>query len=150
MLQVDATFENAESLQAVPRLVYALLRSPLLGPHPSGHPDTPTALRLLWSALPPEDLQTAVYPCLSSYQDPETQVSCCCCPSMLAPRIAGKERYDNSRESDSRESIVLPLNMQWNQIFLGFSKVNSSPEGLILSRLHNCVSSTFMLSALHL
>lgn len=149
MLQVDATFEDAESLQAVPRLVYALLRSPLLGPHPSGHPDTPTALRLLWSALPPEDLQTAVYPCLSSYQNPETQVSCCY-PCMLAPSIAGKERYDNSRASDSRESIVLPLSMQWIQIFLGFSKVNSSPEGLILSRLRNCVSSTFMLSVLHL
>ena len=74
-LQVDATFEDAESLQAVPRLVYALLRSPLLGPHPARHPDTPTALHLLWSALPPEDLQTAVYPCLSSYQDPDTQDS---------------------------------------------------------------------------
>ncbi|KAL3139738.1 hypothetical protein ABBQ38_004043 [Trebouxia sp. C0009 RCD-2024] len=72
-LQVDATFEDAENLQAMPRLVYALLRSPLLGSHPDLHPDTPTALHLLWSSLPPEDLQTAVYPCLSSYQDPDTQ-----------------------------------------------------------------------------
>ena len=59
----------------MPRLVYALLRSPLLGYHSGHHPDTRTSLRLLWSALPPEDLQTAVYPHLSSYQDPETQVS---------------------------------------------------------------------------
>ena len=77
-LQIDATFEDAENLQAIPRLVYALLRSPLLGPHPGLHPDTPTALHLLWSSLPPEDLQTAVYPCLSSYQDPDTQVSRIC------------------------------------------------------------------------
>lgn len=77
-LQVDATFEDAENLQAMPRLVYALLRSPLLGLHPDLHPDTPTALRLLWSSLPPEDLQTAVYPCLSSFQDPDTQVTHIC------------------------------------------------------------------------
>lgn len=77
-LQVDATFEDAESLQAMPRLVYALLRSSLLGPHPALHPDTPTALHLLWSSLPPEDLQTAVYPCLSSYQDPDSQVTHLC------------------------------------------------------------------------
>ncbi|KAL0031778.1 hypothetical protein WJX79_006935 [Trebouxia sp. C0005] len=71
--QVDATFEGAETLQAIPRLVYALLRSPMLSPHPSSHPDTRTSLHLLWSSLPPEDLQTAVYPHLSSYQDPDTQ-----------------------------------------------------------------------------
>ncbi|DBB07884.1 TPA: hypothetical protein ACH3X3_009279 [Trebouxia sp. C0006] len=72
-LQVDATFEGAETLQAIPRLVYALLRSPMLSPHPDHHPDTRTSLHLLWSSLPLEDLQTAVYPHLSSYQDPDTQ-----------------------------------------------------------------------------
>ena len=75
MWQIDATFEGAETLQALPRLVYALLRSPLLGEHPHHHPDTRTAVHLLWSSLPAEDLQTAVYPCLSSYQDPDTQVN---------------------------------------------------------------------------
>lgn len=96
-LQMDATFESAESLQAVPRLVYALLRSPLLGPHPGRHPDTPTALHLLWSSLPPEDLQTAVYPCLSSYQDPDTQVGRCY-PSLLAAGIAGPDKYSSIKE----------------------------------------------------
>lgn len=76
LLQVDATFEGAETLQVIPRLVYALLRSPLLGPpQPAGrHPDTRTSLQMLWASLSPEDLQTAVYPRLSSYQDPHTQV----------------------------------------------------------------------------
>ena len=75
LVQIDATFEDAETLQAMPRLVYALLRSPLLGEHPGRHPDTRAALHALWSALPPEDLQTAIYPRLSSYQDPNTQAS---------------------------------------------------------------------------
>lgn len=76
LLQVDATFEGAETLQVIPRLVYALLRSPLLGPPqpPGRHPDTRTSLQMLWASLSPEDLQTAVYPHLSSYQDPDTQV----------------------------------------------------------------------------
>lgn len=75
-MQVDAMFEEAEALQALPRAVYALLRSPLLSHHPKAHPDMRTHLGLLWASLPPEDLWIAVYPHLSSYQDPNTQVGC--------------------------------------------------------------------------
>lgn len=75
-MQVDAIFEEAEALQALPRAVYALLRSPLLSQHPEAHPDMRTSLCLLWAALPPQDLCIAIYPHLSSYQDPDTQVCC--------------------------------------------------------------------------
>ncbi len=60
----------------------------MLSPHPDHHPDTRTSLHLLWSSLPLEDLQTAVYPHLSSYQDPDTQVClplCCPLPEDLTP-----------------------------------------------------------------
>lgn len=76
--QVDATFEDAEALQAIPRAVYALLRSPMLSHRSEAHPDLRTSLSLLWASLPPQDLWTAIYPHLSSWQDPETQVSYCC------------------------------------------------------------------------
>ena len=58
----------------MPRLVYGLLRSPVLTQAPGHHPDLHTALRLLWTALPPEELRRAVYPLLSSYTTPDVQV----------------------------------------------------------------------------
>jgi len=45
-------FEAVEALQAVPRLAYGLLRSPLLVRRPGDHPDASTAARLLWVRLP--------------------------------------------------------------------------------------------------
>ncbi len=58
----------------MPRLVYGLLRSPVLTQAPGHHPDLHTALRLLWTALPPEELRRAVYPLLSSFTTPDVQV----------------------------------------------------------------------------
>ncbi len=75
MPQVDAEFTAAESLQALPRHAFALLRSPLLTPaRPGQHPDLRAAQLALWAALPPRELRAAVYPSLSSFSDPDTQV----------------------------------------------------------------------------
>ena len=63
-------------------------RSPLLAPTvPSGesgggghqHPDLAIFIRHLWTCLPPADLHTAVYPALSSWSTPDTQVCVCVC-----------------------------------------------------------------------
>ena len=79
--QVDAEFAGAEQLQPLPRLAYALLRSPLLPLPGSGqgrlnrrvqHPDAAAAARHLWARLPPADLRCALYPTLSSFSDPDT------------------------------------------------------------------------------
>ncbi len=72
--QPDVSFDAVEALQPVPRLVYGLLRSPVLTQAPGHHPDLHTALRLLWTALPPEELRRAVYPLLSSFTTPDVQV----------------------------------------------------------------------------
>ena len=73
---MDAEFARAEPLQPLPRLVYALLRSPLLPEQPRlngrAHPDAPAALRHLCASLPPRDLRCALYPTLSSFADPDT------------------------------------------------------------------------------
>lgn len=65
----DVTFEGAPSLQLLPRLVYALVRSPLLEATEQHHPDLRAALHHLWTALPPDELACAVYPRLASYSD---------------------------------------------------------------------------------
>lgn len=65
----DVTFESAASLQLLPRLVYALVRSPLLEASDKHHPDLRASLHHLWTALPPEELACAVYPRLASYAD---------------------------------------------------------------------------------
>eukprot|EP00195_Chlamydomonas_chlamydogama_P017072 CAMPEP_0202896248 /NCGR_PEP_ID=MMETSP1392-20130828/5266_1 /ASSEMBLY_ACC=CAM_ASM_000868 /TAXON_ID=225041 /ORGANISM="Chlamydomonas chlamydogama, Strain SAG 11-48b" /LENGTH=777 /DNA_ID=CAMNT_0049581523 /DNA_START=303 /DNA_END=2636 /DNA_ORIENTATION=+ len=71
--QVDLNFVEAPPLQRLPRLVYALLRSPLLAPPaPGQHPDLTAFIEHLWACLPPQELITAVYPVLSSYSDPDT------------------------------------------------------------------------------
>ena len=87
--QVDAEFTNAEQLQPLPRLVYALLRSPLLASEwrliRRAHPDAPAALRHLWAGLPPRDLRCAVYPTLSSFSDPDTLVRSLAAAATVAP-----------------------------------------------------------------
>jgi hypothetical protein len=84
--QVDVAFEAAEALQPLPRLAFALLRSPLLaeaaggagaGAGAGGHPDAAAAARHLWAALPPGELRRAVYPALASYSDADTQARGC-------------------------------------------------------------------------
>lgn len=71
---MDAEFAGSEALQSLPRLVYALLRSPLLTDVKQQHPDLRTAICHLWASLPPRELRTAVYPLLSSFSNPDTLV----------------------------------------------------------------------------
>lgn len=73
--QVDAEFAGSEALQPLPRLVYALLRSPLLTVLKQQHADVRTAICHLWASLPPQELRTAVYPLLTSFSNPDTLVS---------------------------------------------------------------------------
>lgn len=74
-LQPDLDFAEVPALQRLPRLVYALLRSPLLASPPEGqHPDLTPFMRHLWASLPPSELQAAVYPSLSSWLGTDTVV----------------------------------------------------------------------------
>ncbi|GIL48469.1 hypothetical protein Vafri_4983 [Volvox africanus] len=69
---VDLHFSQAPQLAPLLRLVYALLRSPLLAPFAEGqHPDLTAFLRHLWSGLPPPELVRAVYPVMQSYITPD-------------------------------------------------------------------------------
>jgi len=77
--EVDVTFEDCAALQPIARLVYVLLQSPLLSVAVRGdttsshHPDLRCFLQNLWAKLPPQDLQRAVYPALSSWSTPDQQ-----------------------------------------------------------------------------
>ncbi|CAN1252114.1 Protein transport protein Sec24A [Linum perenne] len=72
--QVDVAFSQCPQLQPIPRLVFALLRNPLLLFHEEGvHPDYRIYLQCLFSALEPSSLHRAVYPVLSSYSTPDKQ-----------------------------------------------------------------------------
>lgn len=74
MNKLDATFSHYPKLQVLPRLVFALMRSPLLQFHEEGvHPDYRIYLQCLFSALEPSSLLRAVYPVLSSYSSPDKQ-----------------------------------------------------------------------------
>ena len=92
-LQIDPAFEDCEAIQALPRLVYALLRSPLLSICPGQHPDARASLQQLWTCLQPLELRRAVYPLLSSYMDPDTEAgiawagTCTLLTQMLPPPI---------------------------------------------------------------
>ncbi|XP_038723102.1 protein transport protein Sec24-like At3g07100 isoform X2 [Tripterygium wilfordii] len=71
---VDAAFSQCPQLQPLPRLVFALLRNPLLRFHEEGvHPDYRIYLQCLFSALEPSSLHRAVYPVLTSYSTPDTK-----------------------------------------------------------------------------
>ncbi|KAG6496507.1 hypothetical protein ZIOFF_044374 [Zingiber officinale] len=72
--RVDVAFSQCPQLQSMPRLIFALLRNPLLGLHEEGiHPDYRIYLQCLFSALEPASLQLAVYPLLASYTTPDKQ-----------------------------------------------------------------------------
>ncbi|KAH7302474.1 hypothetical protein KP509_23G074800 [Ceratopteris richardii] len=74
MNKLDVTFSHYPKLQALPRLVFALMRNPLLRPHEEGvHPDYRIYLQCLFSALEPGSLLRAIYPVLSSYSSPDKQ-----------------------------------------------------------------------------
>lgn len=71
---IDAGFSQCPQLQSLPRLIFALLRNPLLRFHEEGvHPDYRIYLQCLFSALEPSSLSRAVYPLLSSYETPDKQ-----------------------------------------------------------------------------
>ncbi|KAL2240072.1 protein transport protein SEC24 [Sesamum indicum] len=71
---VDVSFTQCPQLQPLPRLVFALLRNPLLRFHEEGvHPDYRIYLQCLFSALEPSSLTRAVYPLLASYDTPDKQ-----------------------------------------------------------------------------
>ncbi|KAK6144200.1 hypothetical protein DH2020_021020 [Rehmannia glutinosa] len=70
----DVAFTQCPQLQPLPRLVFALLRNPLLRFHEEGvHPDYRIYLQCLFSALEPSSLTRAVYPLLASYDTPDKQ-----------------------------------------------------------------------------
>ncbi|CAI9105648.1 OLC1v1004624C1 [Oldenlandia corymbosa var. corymbosa] len=72
--QVDVAFSQCPQLQPLPRLVFALLRNPLLRLHEEGvHPDYRIYLQCLFSALEPSSLLRAIYPMLTSYSTPDKQ-----------------------------------------------------------------------------
>ncbi|CAL9184453.1 unnamed protein product [Musa hybrid cultivar] len=71
---IDVAFTQCPQLQSLPRLVFALLRSPLLRFHEEGvHPDYRIYLQCLFSSLEPSSLQCAIYPVLTSYATPDKQ-----------------------------------------------------------------------------
>ncbi|XP_042476596.1 protein transport protein SEC24-1-like [Macadamia integrifolia] len=72
--QIDASLTQCPQLQTIPRLVFALLRNPLLQFHEEGvHPDYRIYLQCLFSALDASSLHRAVYPVLTSYATPDKQ-----------------------------------------------------------------------------
>ncbi|KAI9107716.1 hypothetical protein K1719_021379 [Acacia pycnantha] len=72
--QIDVSFSQCPQLQSLPRLIFALLRNPLLRFHEEGvHPDYRIYLQCLFSALEPNSLHRAVYPVLTSYSSPDKQ-----------------------------------------------------------------------------
>ena len=73
-MQVDADLAGCEALQAVPRLVYGMLRCALMMQRPGQHPDERVALKHLWGSLPPREIRCALYPTLSSFSDLDTMV----------------------------------------------------------------------------
>ena len=69
------SFVERESFQPLIRLVYGLLRSPLLlGGFIRGTDDYQIYLQHLWTGLPPADLQRAIYPNVSSFWSLHNQV----------------------------------------------------------------------------
>ncbi|XP_061374090.1 protein transport protein SEC23 D isoform X2 [Gastrolobium bilobum] len=72
--QIEVTFSQCPQLQPLPRLIFALLRNPLLRFHEEGvHPDYRIYLQCLFSVLEPSSLHRAVYPVLTSYATPDKQ-----------------------------------------------------------------------------
>lgn len=74
VIRVDVSFSQCPQLQPLPRLIFALLRNPLLRFHEEGvHPDYRIYLQCLFSALDPTSLSRAIYPVLTSYATPDKQ-----------------------------------------------------------------------------
>ncbi|XP_009783888.1 protein transport protein SEC23 D [Nicotiana sylvestris] len=74
IVHIDVAFSQCPQLQPLPRLVFALLRNPLLRLHEEGvHPDYRIYLQCLFSGLEPSSLNRAIYPLLTSYASPDKQ-----------------------------------------------------------------------------
>lgn len=74
-LQVDATFAATEALQPLPRLVYALLQAPPLQPASATAQSLEAAeMRALLCSLGPDDCAMLLYPALSSWATPDSEV----------------------------------------------------------------------------
>jgi len=69
--QIDVMLAKCDALAPMATLTYALLRSPLFGAAHNLHSDASTYLRLLWSSLPPSELQRVLYPLLISFRTPD-------------------------------------------------------------------------------
>lgn len=87
LLQVDADLAECEALQAVPRLVYGMLRCALLMQRPGQHPDQHVALSHLWGSLPPSELRCALYSTLSSFSDLDSMVGFADMPQPLSLHV---------------------------------------------------------------
>ncbi|KAK9122802.1 hypothetical protein Sjap_012404 [Stephania japonica] len=71
---LDVAFSQCPQLQPLPRLIFALLRNPLLRLHEEGvHPDYRIYLQCLFSSLDPNSLQLAIYPMLTSFASLDKQ-----------------------------------------------------------------------------
>ena len=68
--RLDVRLKGAEHLAALPRIVYALLRSPVLAARAPMATDRAAALHALWCSLGPESLVRAVHPALVAFDDP--------------------------------------------------------------------------------
>ena len=88
-MQVDACFDATEALQPLPRLVYALLQSALLRAPASVEA---AKLRALLCGLAPDDWGTVLYPALSSWTDPDTQVQLLASHTQALPMRCGVSR----------------------------------------------------------
>eukprot|EP00898_Chlorokybus_atmophyticus_P008263 jgi/Chlat1/8438/Chrsp80S07919 len=72
IMNVDVSFSKCARLGPLPRLVFGMLRSPLLSEDVDGLPsDERMHLQFLFTGLEPTWLVRAVYPSLSSYSDPD-------------------------------------------------------------------------------
>ena len=69
--RLDVQLTQAPHLAAVPRIVYALLRCPLLAAMSPLATDAAAAKHALWTCLDPESLMRAIHPVLVAFDDPE-------------------------------------------------------------------------------
>ena len=91
---MDASLGAHERLQQLPRLVYALLCSPLLqAPAQGDSPDEAAAASALWRALPPGEVATAILPRLSSWASPDALSFPRHALSRTALQLAGRPIY---------------------------------------------------------
>ena len=70
--RIDVRLSQAPGLASIPRVIYALLRCPLLATSTPVATDHAAALQTLWSSLGPDALLRAIHPMLVAFDDPES------------------------------------------------------------------------------